>query len=142
MEIKLSRLAVDGDGAVGNYIHHDGKIAAMVALSGAGDLADTAKELCMHITFAKPIARTRDEIPQDAVDRELAFLREQIADDPAMQGKPEQAIEGIIQGRLKKNFFGERVLLEQPWYRDSKATVTSQLEAAGAELVDFALFGV
>lgn len=142
MQIHLRRLSVDGSGVVGSYIHHDGKIAAMVALAGEGDLADTAKELCMHITFAKPAVKSREEIPSDAIEKELEFLREQAADDPALKGKPDQAVEGIIQGRLSKNFFGERVLLEQAWYRDSKSTVTKELESAGAKLVDFALFGV
>ena len=142
MQISLRRLAVDGDGIVGSYVHHDGKIASMVALAGDGDLTDTAKELCMHITFAKPAVKSRDDIPADEVEKELAFLREQAVEDPAMKGKPEQAVEGIIQGRLTKNFFGDRVLLEQAWYRDNKSTVTKELESAGAQLVDFALFGV
>jgi elongation factor Ts len=142
MQVKLARLAVDGDGTIGTYIHHDGKIAAMVALAGEGDLSGAAKDLCMHITFARPTTKSRDDISKEEIEKELVFLREQVSEDPKMQGKPEAAVEGIVQGRLAKNFFGERVLLEQPWFRDAKSTVTKELEAAGAELIDFALFGV
>ena len=142
MGIKLARLAVDGDGVVGTYVHHDDKIAAMVALSGGGDLGQTAYDLCQHITFAKPKVKSRDDIPADEVEKELQFLRDQVVEDPSMKGKPDAAIDGIVQGRLNKNFFGERALLEQAWYRDSKSTVIKELEAAGATLVDFALFGV
>jgi elongation factor Ts len=136
----VARIALRGPGRVGAYVHNDDKQGALVGLEGAGDLGDTAKELCQHIVFAKPTARTREEIPADQVERELAFLREQVGEDPSMKGKPAQAIEGIVRGRLDKNFFAERVLSEQGWYKEPKKKVSAVLAERGATLADFAHF--
>ena len=138
---KVSRFTIDGDGVVGSYVHMDLKQGALVALEGSGDdIGDTAKEVCQHIVFAKPSVLTREEISADDVEKELAFLREQIAEDPNMSGKPEQAIEGIVQGRLNKNFYGPRVLTEQGWYREDSKKVSAVLKERGAELKGFSHF--
>ena len=135
------RLAVT-DGVVGVYVHHDKKTGAIVALEGksSDELADFAKQLCMHIVFSKPTAADRSEIDPAEVERELAFLREQAADDESLKGKPEKAVEGIIQGRLSKNFFGSRVLTEQPWFSDNSKRVADHLKAHGVKVTGFALF--
>ena len=135
----IARFTVDGDGVVGAYIHNDKKQGALVALTGGGD-ADTAKEVCQHIVFAKPTALNRDEIAQEDVDKELAFLRDQIAEDESMKNKPEQALEGILQGRLNKNFFGSRVLNEQGWYREDSKKVAKVLEERGSAIQAFKYF--
>lgn len=138
---KVVRFDVDGDGVVGSYIHNDKKQGALVALAGSGDnLADTAKELCQHIVFAKPSVLSREEIAADEVEKELQFLRDQVAEDPKMQGKPEQAIEGIVQGRLNKNFFAPRVLNEQGWYREDSKKVSAVMDERGAAVQAFAHF--
>jgi len=135
----VARFTVDGDGAVGAYIHNDKKQGALVALTGEAD-GQVAKDVCQHIVFAKPVVLDRAGILQVDVDKELAFLREQVADDTSMQGKPEQAIEGIIQGRLNKNFFGQRVLNEQGWYREDSKKVTKVLEERGCAIQAFKHF--
>ena len=138
---QVARFAVDGDGVVGAYVHNDMKQGALVHLAGAADdLAATAKDLGMHIVFAKPSVLTREEISADDVEKELNFLREQIAEDPAMQGKPEQAIEGIVQGRLNKNFFAPKVLSEQGWYREDSKKVSAVMSERGAEVKGFRHF--
>ena len=140
---KVSRLSVAGEGRVGAYVHHNQKEGAMVALSGSGNFDDAVKELGMHIVFAKPIAMNRDDIPAEQVEKEKAFLKEQIAEDPKMANKPEQAIQGILQGRLNKNFFGQKVLTEQGWFRDGGDTlVKKHLEEWGATLDSYALFHI
>ncbi len=137
----VAHFTVAGDGCVGAYIHNDKKQGALVAVTGAGDaMPATAKELCQHIVFAKPSFLSRDQVAQEEVEKELGFLREQVADDASMKGKPEQAVEGIIQGRLNKNFFGERVLNEQGWYRENSKKVESVLAERGAAIQDFKLF--
>lgn len=135
------RLAVS-DGVVGAYVHHDKKTGAIVALEGksSADLADFAKQLCMHIVFSKPTALDRDEIPEADVQRELEFLRQQAQEDESLKGKPEKAVEGIIQGRLSKNFFGSRVLTEQPWFSDNSKRVADHLKAHGVQVKGFAFF--
>jgi len=138
---KVVRFAVDGDGVVGAYIHNDKKQGALVALGGSGqNLADTAKELCQHIVFAKPSVLSRDEISADEIEKELQFLRDQVAEDPKMKGKPEQAVEGIVQGRLNKNFFAPRVLSEQGWYREDSKKVSAVMDERGAAVQAFAHF--
>ncbi len=134
----VARFTVDGDGVVGSYIHNDKKQGALVALAG-GD-AEGAKEVCQHIVFAKPSVLNRDQVPQAEIDKELTFLREELAEDEAMKGKPEQALEGILQGRLNKNFFGSRVLNEQAWYRDNSQKVAKVMEDRGSTIQDFKLF--
>ena len=57
-----------------------------------------------------------------------------------MAGKPEQAIEGILEGRLNKNFFATRALKEQGWYRDPSKKVSAVLEERGVDIQDFSLF--
>jgi elongation factor Ts len=140
---KVARLTVAGEGRVGAYVHHNEKEGALVALSGSDDFDEAAKELGMHIVFAKPIAMTRDEIPAEEVEKELGFLKEQLAEDPKMAGKPEQALKGILEGRLNKNFFGQKVLTEQGWFRDGGDTlVKKHLEEWGATLDGYALFHI
>ena len=134
-----SRFA-QSEGIVGAYVHHDKKTGAMVSVKGSGELKDFAKKLCMHIVFSKPTVMRREDIDAAEVDRELAFLREQIADDASMKGKPEAALEGIVQGRLSKNFFGARALLEQPWFDDNSTRVSAKAKEAGCEIEAFALF--
>ncbi len=140
---KVARFSVSGDGRVGAYVHHNEKEGALVALSGSGDFDEAAKELGMHIVFAKPIAMKREDIPASEVERELAFLKEQLAEDPKMANKPEQALKGILDGRLNKNFYGQKVLTEQGWFRDGGDTlVKKHLEAWGATIDDYALFHI
>lgn len=140
---KVTHLDVDGDGFVGGYVHFNEKEGALVALTGKNDLEEQARELGMHIVFAKPVARVRDEIDAAEVEKELKFLREQIAEDPKMKDRPEAALENILKGRLDKNFYGQRVLTEQGWYRDGGSTkVQTHLDEWGAALKDFGLFHV
>lgn len=136
----VAHFAISGTGTVGAYVHLDEKQGALVALEGKGDLSEAAKEVCQHIVFAKPTALSRDEVPAEQVERELSFLREQAATDPALAGKPPQAVDGIVRGRLEKNFFGERVLSEQGWYKEPKKKVSAILEEKGARLRAYALF--
>ncbi|MDF1702975.1 MAG: hypothetical protein P1V36_17645 [Planctomycetota bacterium] len=135
----VARFVIDGDGVVGSYIHNDKTLGALVARAGGGDAA-TAKEVCQHIVFAKPVVLDRTEIDQAEVDKEMAFLRDQVAEDESMKSKPEQAVAGILQGRLNKNFFGTRVLNEQGWYRDDSKKVAKLLEERGCAIQAFKFF--
>ncbi len=139
----VARLTATNGGYVGSYVHFNDKIGVLISLSGdAEDKAEAAKEIGMHLSFGKPQAMSRDEIPADEVEKELSFLREQIAEDPKMKGKPEQAIEGIVQGRLNKNFFGERVFLEQAWSRDPSKKVKAALDELKVAVHEYAVLQV
>jgi elongation factor Ts len=138
------RYAVKGDGVVGHYVHHGEKKGAIVSLEGPGDrkaLADLAKEVSMHVVFARPTALSRDEIPAEARTRELDILRDQLKQDPKMAKKPESVLAGILEGKLR-TFYEQSVLPEQPWFRDGAKRVSDMLAAERATVKAFGLFEV
>ena len=80
----------------------------------------------MHIAFARPRYLTRDEVPAELIDEERKTL-ESITRN---EGKPDNAIPKIVEGRLQ-GFFKEQVLLEQGFVKDPKVTVAKVLEGLG-----------
>jgi elongation factor Ts len=85
----------------------------------------------MHIASAAPLALSESEIPADAVDRERSILLEQLKEDPKAQGKPQQVLDKMIEGRMRK-FFEESVLLNQVFVMapDGKQTVGAAAKEA------------
>lgn len=130
---------------VAQYVHYNGKAAAMVLLTvkqATPALKETAKELCQHVVFAKPAALSRDEIAKDVIAKELEIYRGQVEQDPKMKGKPPQVVEKIVAGKLE-SFYKERVLPEQVWYKpEPAANVAQVLGAQGAQVKRFAAFQV
>ncbi|MCC7015173.1 MAG: translation elongation factor Ts [Planctomycetes bacterium] len=143
VEVPLVCYFENAKGVVGGYIHHDNKTAgfASVTTDKSGEkVADFLKNLGMHITFAKPIALSREQIPAEAVEREKAVYRE----SEEVLSKPEDKREKIVQGKLEK-FFGGIALIEQPWFKDDKSSVKKMLAqelGADAKIEAFALFQV
>ena len=113
------------EGIVTSYIHHNSKIGVLVELKCETDFVartdefkSLASEIAMHVAWANPSYITKEEVPQEEFDREIAIERERAK----AEGKPEAVIERIVQGRLAK--FYERVcLLEQPFIRDNSKKV-------------------
>lgn len=130
-------------GQVGGYVHHNDKVAALVAVESdapAAKLQAFLKDLGMHVTFARPQALQREEIPAEAIEREKAVL----ADSEEVKAKPEDKRERIIAGKLEK-FYAGLALLEQPWFKDDKQSVAKVLAAElgpKARVKGFALFVV
>jgi elongation factor Ts len=119
-----------------SYIHPPAnKIGVVLRAKGPHELA---KKLAMHIAFARPAYRSRDEIPTELVAAEREILEKL----PEVEGKPQDVREKIVDGMLNKRFFAESVLEEQPWIHDTGMTVAQALEAGGVELVDMAWFSV
>jgi elongation factor Ts len=131
--IVLRRYArFSGSGAVGAYVHHNGKVGTLVEVVGAsGDAAQQlARTVAEHITAgvpAVPVSVTRDDVPAALVDRERRIFSEQAA----ASGKPENIIQKMVEGRVDK-FYKEITLLDQPWVRDDSKTIRDLLKAAGA----------
>lgn len=101
------------NGLVGAYIHMD-KIGVMVATESsapADELRPLLKDVAMHIAAANPSFISRDQIPQDVLDREKAIYRAQVT------GKPADITEKIVAGKLEK-YFGDVCLLEQIFVKD------------------------
>jgi elongation factor Ts len=143
--ITLRRSAVVsvGEGVVAPYVHNKvadnmGRIGVLVALESSGDkaaLMEIGKKIAMHIASTNPIALSEGDVPAERVAREKAVLVEQIKEDPKAQGKPEQVIEKMLEGRLRK-FFEESVLLKQAFVFNPEQTVEAAVKdaakAAGA----------
>ena len=137
----VANLQVTDTGLVGSYVHYTNKDAAVVALGAekvTDDLAELAKQLCMHIVFAKPTALSRDDISADLVAKETEIARAQIEQDPKMANKPAQVIDKIVEGKIGA-FYKQSVLGEQDWVVDpsKKCTVDDLLKQHGATLQGF-----
>jgi len=138
--MSLRRAAKLEAGTVAAYVHsveapNQGKIGVLVGVNGAGELADTARKVAMHVAATSPASATVADLDQELVDRERQVLTEQAQDS----GKPANVIEKMIEGRLNK-FYKEVVLVEQAFVMDPDKTVGKVLADAGAELVGFAMF--
>lgn len=122
-----------GEGSVlDSYLHlQDGRGVNAVLVELAGADRELAHQIAVHVAFAKPPFLTRDEVPAEEVERERANL-EGIT---KAEGKPEQAVPKIVEGRLNA-WFKDQVLLEQPYVKDDKKTISEIL--GGATLVRFA----
>jgi len=116
-----------------SYIHAGGKIGVLVELvatSGEKNarMNEIARDVAMHIAAAEPRFIRRDEVTQKDLDTEREIAR----DAAAKSGKPENIVEKMVTGKMDK-FYGEACLLEQPYIRDDKKTVTEYLAASGKE---------
>ena len=141
-KLELGRVArLDGETVA--YMHKRSsdlppQVGVLVAYTGEGDsAAEAARGAAMQVAAMRPTYVTRDEIPADVVENER-----RIAESTAREeGKPEQALPKIVEGRLN-GFFKEGVLLEQPAVQDSKRTVKALLDEAGVTVTGFARFEV
>ncbi len=114
----------------GGYAHHDGSIGALVEVSGGDN--DTAKEIAMHVAAQKPKVVSKEQLDPADIDRE----REILSVAARTEGKPENIIAKMVEGRLR-NFFSEKVLLEQPFVKDDKQTVGQIAKKAGLTIKRF-----
>jgi elongation factor Ts len=138
-KLELGRVVVF-DGPVASYMHRrasDLPPAIGVLVEFDGDDIETARGVAMQIASLRAQFLTRDDVPAETVDNER-----RIAEATAREeGKPEQALPKIVEGRVN-GFFKETVLLDQPYVRDNKKTVKQVVEEAGVTLKRFARFEV
>ena len=138
-KLELGRVAVF-DGTVASYMHRrasDLPPAIGVLVEFDGDDVETARGVAMQIASLRAQYLTREDVPQDIVDNER-----RIAEATAREeGKPEQALPKIVEGRVN-GFFKDVVLVDQPYVRDNKKTVKQVLSDAGVSLKRFARFEV
>jgi elongation factor Ts len=120
---------VTAEGAVGSYIHAGGKIGVLVEVNcetdfvaRTDDFQDLVKDVAMHIAAAEPRYVSRDEVDTSDLDTEKKIYRQQALDE----GKPEKIVERIVEGRVEK-FYGQTVLLEQPYIKDPDKTVQQMI---------------
>ncbi len=141
-KIELRNLVVF-DGKVAAYLHRRAsdlppQIGVLVAFEGDGDAAaEAARGAAMQVSAMRAQYVSREAVPADLVESERS-IAEAIA---KKEGKPEQALPKIIDGRVN-GFFKEVVLLEQASVREPKRTVKALLDEAGATITNFARFEV
>jgi len=126
------------EGAVGAYVHFNGRVGVMVELGCESDFVarndefkNLLKELTMHIAFADPVAVGREQVSPAVVEKEKEIYRAQVAEGG--KGKPPEIIEKIVTGKLEK-FYAEKCLLDQPFYKDDKLKVGELLQQTVAKL--------
>ncbi len=120
---KFAKYQLSSPGLIYTYIHHNGKVATMIQIDAENDDAANAdatkamaSDIALHITAMSPQSVNRNEIDSALVAKEEEIAREQV------KGKPENIIENIVKGKIDK-WYGEIVLLEQPFVKDDKITV-------------------
>jgi elongation factor Ts len=118
------------DGPCGGYAHHDGSIAALVEIEGGN--AEAAKDVAMHVVAQNPSAVSKENLDPALVQKE----REILSEAARKEGKPENIIQKMIEGRLR-NFYAERVLLEQPFVKDDKKSVGQYAKENGMQVKHF-----
>ena len=123
-------------GVIASYIHAGGKAGALVEVNCETDFVamtedfqNLAREIAMQVVAMSPKYVSPEEVPDEVIQKEKEILREQAISE----GKPENVVEKVVEGRLAK-FFTENCLLEQPWIKDSTKTVEDLINEYIAKL--------
>ena len=133
--LSLRRIAkISGDQVV-SYVHNAaadgmGAIAVLVALKGNNE--EFGRQVAMHIAAANPQALNKDDLDPSIIEREKSVLTDQARES----GKPEQVIEKMIDGRMKK-FLSEVTLLGQDFVIDPDLTVEAAAKQSGVEIINY-----
>jgi elongation factor Ts len=113
------------EGLVGSYIHFSGKVAALVELNCESDFVarteqfqDLARDLAMQVVASRPLFVSREDVPEELLEKEKSIYREQVADS----GKPADIVERIVDGKVDK-WYEEVCLMEQPFLKDGDQKV-------------------
>ena len=117
---------IETSGKLETYIHPPGKIGVMVEYEGS---AAAAKDVAMHIAFAKPKYMTKEQFPADQLAGERKILEARAAES----GKPAEIVAKMVDGGINK-FLAENTLMGQPFVKDDKQTVEKMLAAKKTKL--------
>jgi elongation factor Ts len=130
------RYQLDGTGKVASYIHLGGKVGVLIEVGCEKDgtvttpaFNDLVRDLTLHIAAAAPPYLTSAEIPEDVIAEERTIAAKQV------EGKPENIIDKIVDGKMNK-FFAETCLVNQGFVKEPKQSITQLLEEKGKELGD------
>ncbi|MEE2948102.1 MAG: translation elongation factor Ts [Verrucomicrobiota bacterium] len=131
-----AKLEVDGTGLVAAYIHTGAKVGVLLQV-GAGkedtlgndDFKVLVKDITLHIAASAPVSVSRDEVDPELVAKEKAIAEEQA------EGKPPQAVENIVNGKLNK-YFATNCLLEQGFVKNPDVSIKDHVASVGQTLGD------
>jgi elongation factor Ts len=115
--------------AVQAYIHQGNMLATLVGFNKAGIDPQVYKDVAMQVAAMNPVAIDKDDVPEKILAQELDIARDQAR----REGKPEEMLEKIAQGKLNK-FFKESTLLNQEFIKDSKLTIRQYLQSQAKDL--------
>ncbi len=124
------------EGTIQTYIHAGNKLAVMVEVNCETDFVaktdqfvEFARDLAMHIAAVNPLCVTRENAPRDVIEKEREIYRQQAVE----QGKPENIIDKIVDGRIEK-YLKEICLMEQPFVKNSDVTIQDMLNELVAKM--------
>ncbi|MCA0148607.1 MULTISPECIES: translation elongation factor Ts [Rossellomorea] len=138
-KITLRRFEIrtkDDNAAFGEYLHMGGRIAVLTVVEGTTD-ASVAKDVAMHAAALNPKYVSRDQVSAEEVEREREVLKQQALNE----GKPENIVEKMVEGRLGK-YFEDICILDQTFVKNPDQKVRQYLEANKATLTDFTRYEV
>ncbi|WP_337060961.1 translation elongation factor Ts [Kineococcus sp. G2] len=135
-KIVVNRVARVEGAHVSSYLHKTASdlpptIGVLVALDSAND--ELGRDVAMHAAAMSPIFLSRDEVPAETVENERRIAEETAREEK----KPEAALPKIVEGRVN-SYFKDNVLLEQPFAKDPKQTITKLLDGAGVKVTGYA----
>ena len=133
------------EGAIGSYVHFDGKTAVIVEVNcetdfvaNTDDFKNLAKDIAMHVASPAPLSVSAGEIDAAVIERERGIYLEQVKEE----GKPDHIAEKIVEGKLQK-FFKESALLAQPFVKDPDKTIEqliTEVSSKTGEKIEIARF--
>jgi len=133
---KSEKFTVSGTGAVASYIHMGGTVGVLTEFAfskadtvNSAAFKELALDVCLHIAAARPASLDRSGVPAQLVEDEKALFLKQV------EGKPANIVEGILKGKLNK-FYSQICLIEQPFVKEDKISITELLAAKSKEIGD------
>ena len=115
---------------IGGYVHAGNKIAAMVALSDSNPVAEeVSKNVAMQVAAMNPLALDENSVNSSIVEKETEIIKEQLV----KEGRPENIIDNIIVGKLKR-FYKDNTLIRQSYIKDSKVSVEDYVKSIDKNL--------
>ncbi|MBS3792485.1 elongation factor Ts [Candidatus Bipolaricaulota bacterium] len=135
MEMSGGKLK-SGEGRVGSYIHHDGKVGVLVEVKCQTDFTANSEEfrefvnsVALQVAAAAPEYISREDVPEEVIEEEKGIYRNQAE----QEGKPEHVIEDIIEGKMDK-YYGEICLMEQESVKDTDKTIEELMGELSAKV--------
>lgn len=127
---RFERFIKDEEGILKDYIHGGGRIGVMVYLKSdkEAELDELAKDIAMQVAAANPLCNSREDVPEDVIEKEKEIYKTQAMNE----GKPENIAEKMVKGRIEK-YYKEVCLNEQLWIKDGDYTIKKLLQEKSKE---------
>lgn len=133
--MNLRRFArIETDGFVEAYVHGAGRIAVLVEFAKGKE--EVAQNVCLQVAAMRPEYTFRTEVPKERVEKELSIYLEQVKNE----GKPANIADKIAESKVDKLFYGEVVLVDQPYVKDNAMKIEDYLKANDTEIKTFVRF--